>query len=811
MLSSETSRRRLRVTGQVQGVGFRPFVYRLAAELRLTGWVVNDARGVAIEAQGPPRALDALARRLSPPAGRPGKGRQQLPPLAQIDRCEVAAADVIPGEKHFDIRPSEGGEIADAQVTVDTATCADCLRELADPDDPRYGYPFINCTNCGPRYSIVERIPYDRPNTTMADFAMCPLCARQYADPADRRFHAQPVACPACGPAVWLVDTHGRQIAVADPLAAAAAMLVDGRIVAVKGLGGFHLACRGDDDHAVRRLRRRKRRDAKPFALMVADIEQAEALAEVTAEARELLTGALRPVVLLARRAGANIAPAVAEGLDTLGVMLAYTPLHHLLFQRLSSAAGGEAPPLVMTSGNYSEEPLVKDNAAAVSHLGQIADALLLHNRRIERRIDDSVVQAPPGGGVSVVRRARGYAPRPVRLEVGGEGDGGILAVGAELKNAVCLWAGGRAVLSEHIGDLNDGRTYRHFIDTINHLEALFEVRPALLAADLHPAYLSTQYARKRHRGELPGREALPIIRVQHHHAHVAACLAENGRADEVIGLAADGVGYGDDGAVWGCEVLRADLVGYERLAHLRYLPLPGGDAAARQTWRPAVAALHETFGEDWPAQLGNVRLAVAEADAEAAAEMLTLGANCPPASSLGRWFDAVAALCGVAAENRFEGEAPMKLEAAIDPAARGEYPFALEAAGPFQIDLRPMVEALVADLGSGVPAGAVAARFHNTVVSFLLAAAARAREETGLETAALSGGCFANRYLTARLSAALADEGFEVLRHRTVPCNDGGVALGQAAIAAAKARRRGRKSAYTGRGGAAEQGGGGG
>jgi hydrogenase maturation protein HypF len=517
---------------------------------------------------------------------------------------------------------------------------------------------------------------------------------------------------------------------------------------------------------------------------MTKDMAAAERLVEIDAEAAALLTGPLRPIVLLPRRDDANVADGVADGLPTLGVTLPYTPVHHLLFDAL--VAAGVEGPLVATSGNVSDEPLVKDNEAAIAHLGSMADALLVHNRDIERRVDDSVVQLSGDGMLSILRRARGYAPQPVRLDVSDDAPA-ILAVGSELKNAVCLFARGRAAVSEHIGDLKDGRTYRHFIDTVNHLEQLFDVRPEALAADLHPQYLSTEYALRRHRGELAGREALPIVRVQHHHAHIVSCMAEHGRREAVIGLACDGVGYGDDGAVWGCEILQADWAGYERLGHLRYLPLVGGDAAAVESWRVAVAALHETFGDGALAWARTLALSADAGALEQAMEMLTLGVSCPPASSLGRWFDAVAALAGVAGGNRYEGEAPMRLEGAIDPKVDEAYAFALESTGPFAIDLRPMVEQIVADVMGGQGPGVVAAKFHNTVAAFLQAAAERAREQTGIETVALSGGCFANRYLTARLNESLSAAGFEVLRHRTIPCNDGGVALGQAVVAAAQ------------------------
>ncbi len=796
----QLERKRLTIAGQVQGVGFRPFVYRLAREMNLTGWVVNDSRGVTIEIQGRDQAVQDFARRV----------RSELPPLAEIVRCEVTPAEVMVGEEHFDIQPSQGGELSDAQVTVDTAVCADCLREMNDPADPRYRYPFINCTNCGPRYTIIGKIPYDRPNTTMADFAMCPFCAGEYSDPGNRRFHAQPVACPQCGPAVWLVDTHGKQIDCPDPIAEAAEMLRGGQIVAIKGLGGFHLACRADDDHVVRRLRQRKHRDAKPFAVMVADIEHARGLCEMNPQAEEFLTGPLRPIVILPRRkedsighGAPHVALSVTEGLDCLGVMLPYTPLHHLLF-----SSGPEMPPLVMTSGNYSEEPLVKDNDSAIAHLGQIADALLLHNRRIEHRLDDSVVQMHSDGHATMLRRARGYAPQPIHLpalaSLTGEGESGaapvsVLAVGAELKSAVCLYRNGRAVLSEHIGDLRDGRVYRHFIDTVNRLEALFDFHPQLLAVDAHPAYLSSEYATRRHHGELAGRPALPVVRVQHHHAHIASVLAEHGRTGPVIGLACDGVGYGDDGAVWGCEVMRADLLEYERLGHLRYLPLIGGDAAASETYRPALAALHDTFGPECLKLLISHRLSAERSHLESAVEMMTLDTNCPQSSSLGRWFDAVAGLTGVATTNRFEGEAPMMLEASIAPGVKDKYDFRILAGGPFMIDLRPMVEGIVEDLSGRESVGVVAAKFHNTVAAFLIASAVRAREECGLNTVAMSGGCFANRYLTAHVSAGLVADGFEVLRHGRIPCNDGGLSLGQAVVACAREQQARARSAGAG------------
>jgi len=784
MRAQPIQRIRVAITGQVQGVGFRPFVYRLAAELGLSGFVANDSQGVALEVQGAAARLEIFLRRL----------RMELPPLAKIAEARQSPLAVVAGEIGFEILPSQAGEVADAQVTVDTAVCRQCLAEMRNPADPRYRYPFINCTDCGPRYTIVRRIPYDRPHTTMADFAMCSLCAGEYADPSCRRFHAQPVACPRCGPSVWLVDTQGRQIVCDDAVVTAAEMLRTGSILAIKGLGGFHLACRADDESLVSRLRQRKRRDEKPFALMVADLAAAEKLVVLDEQARELLAGPIRPIVLLPRRPGRPaVAASLAEGLDCLGVMLPYTPLHHLLFDE-------GLPPLVMTSGNLADEPLIKDNDAAIAHLGTIAGAILLHNRDIQRRIDDSVVQYRPAGRWTVVRRARGYAPTPVVLPHLAADAPSVLAVGAELKNTVCLLKGNRAVLSEHIGDLKDGRTYRHFLDTIDHLEALFDIQPAILAADEHPQYLSSQYAARRHRGELAGRAAVPIVGVQHHHAHIASCLAEHGRCGPVIGLACDGMGLGTDGAVWGCEILAADLADFRRLGHLRYVPLPGGDAAAVETWRPALAALIDAYGDGGLEAARRCRLQAPPEGLAAVAEMLALGANCPPSSSLGRWFDAVAALASVASTNGFEAQAAMKLEALARRDVEESYAYEIRSAGPFEIDLRPMVRAMVDDVAAGLEAGIIAAKFHNTAAAFLTESAARARAETGLGVVALSGGCFANRYLSARLEARLKADGFEVLVHQAIPCNDGGVAVGQAAVAAARWARDRRSAARSGR-----------
>ncbi|MCD6377633.1 MAG: carbamoyltransferase HypF [Planctomycetes bacterium] len=793
MKDSPYKRERITLSGQVQGVGFRPFVYRLARDIGLTGWVINDSSGATIEVQGRASQIDLFTCRLM----------NELPPLASIQKYQRTQLPLCGDEKDFEIRPSQGGEIVDAQVTPDIATCSDCLRELFDPDDPRYHYPFINCTNCGPRYTIIERIPYDRVNTTMSDFPMCKLCASQYNDPADRRFHAQPVACAECGPKCWLIDNRGKQIFCDDPIATAADLIMNGRIVAIKGLGGFHLACRADDEHVVNRLRRRKNRQAKPFALMVANLEKAKEICHVPAEAEKLLTSPQCPICLLERRDDAPIARNVAEGLSTLGIMLPYTPIHHLLF------AARDLPALIMTSGNVSEEPLIKDNDDAVAHLGRIADAILVHNRRIQRSIDDSVVQVRTDGSIMIFRRARGYAPRPMRLTFSKDKQSSfistththkesenleaktILAVGAELKNTICILRNDQAIISEHIGDLKDGRAYRHFIRVINDLENLFDLSPDIVAADMHPQYLSTVYALDRSAGKLAGRKPLPIIRIQHHHAHAAACMAEHGFDGEAVALICDGTGYGSDGAVWGCEVMKVSLVDFVRLGYLRYFLLPGGDAASIETARPALALLRDALGKEFANTLIVKNLNLDERKLHAIIEQMDKGLNCPKSSSLGRLFDAIAALCGLASENRYEGEAPMLLEAAIEKGIDDEYPFAISQDEPFQIDVRAMIRQIVEDIIHKVDVGIIAARFHNTAASFLYASAMRAVENTSLKTVVLSGGCFANQYLTLRLVNSLQSQGLEVLTHRQIPCNDGGISLGQAVIADSRVKQK--------------------
>jgi hydrogenase maturation protein HypF len=742
-----TVRTAVRVEGVVQGVGFRPFVYALASGLGLTGLVGNDVDGVFAEVEGPPAAVAEFLRRLE----------RDAPPLARIER--VTATDVTPlRSASFVIAPSAAHGPRRTLVSADTATCADCLRELADPADRRFGYPFINCTNCGPRFTIVRDVPYDRPLTTMAPFAMCERCAAEYHDPADRRFHAQPTCCPACGPRLAL---HPAGDGHADPLPAAAELLMTGRILAVKGLGGYHLAADAGCERAVAALRARKHREDKPFAVMAADLAAAADLAEVDAAAAALLTSPARPIVLLPRRPGAAVAPATAPGNRRLGVMLPYTPLHHLLLAAV-------ARPMVLTSGNVSDEPIAYRDDEAGDRLGGIADAFLTHDRAIHVRTDDSVAgtfRARP----MLLRRSRGYVPEP--LTVARAFPRPVLACGAELKNTFCLARGRHAFVSHHVGDLQNAETLRSFTEGIEHFRRLFDIEPEVVAHDLHPEYLSTKYAL-----ELD----LPPLGVQHHHAHIASCLADNGEDGPVLGVAFDGTGYGPDGTIWGGEFLVASLASFERGGHLAPVPMPGGAAAIRQPWRMAAAYLGDAHDLDvrnrnqdrWPAVV----------------TMAAKGVNSPLTSSAGRLFDAAAAVLGVRDAINYEGQAAVELEQLADPAETAAYPAAIDTGpGPFQARGADLLRGVVDDLTGGVPAPLIAARFHHGVAALIEAGCLRLRESHGLGTVALSGGVFQNLLLLRATVARLEARGFRVLLHSRVPCNDGGISLGQAVIAAAR------------------------
>ena len=744
---------RARVEGTVQGVGFRPFVYRLAGELHLVGWVSNDERGVVLEVEGEPAALDELLVRIA----------DEAPPLANVER--IATERTAPlGVSGFAIVASERRGPPSALVSPDTAPCEDCLRELFDPSDRRHRYPFINCTNCGPRFTIVTDVPYDRPLTTMAAFAMCASCQAEYDDPGDRRFHAQPNACGQCGPRLRLLEPSGRERA-GDPLGAVAACLRAGGIVAIKGVGGYHLACLAADEPAVATLRTRKHREDKPFALMAADLRAADRLVALDADDRELLAGRERPIVLAPRRAGAPVATAVAPRSADLGVMLPYAPLHHLLLAELDAA-------LVMTSGNVSDEPIAFRDDDALERLGGIADCFLLHDREIHTRTDDSVVRVV-GGRPVFVRRSRGYVPASTSLPVAARGD--VLACGAELKNTFCLARGDRAWVGHHIGDLGNYETLRAFTDGIDHFERLFAVTPQIVAHDRHPDYLSTRYALQR--------GAVRHLAVQHHHAHLAAVLAEYGQAGPAVGAIFDGAGYGDDGTVWGGELLVGDLRGFERIGHLWPTRLPGGDRAVREPWRMACAWLVEAVGPEPPqpaALIGQVPPAIWRA----VAGLVSSGFSAPTTTSVGRLFDGVAALCGLRARVSYEGQAAVELEAACDLQERGAYEIVCDSR--LVLDPRAAIRAVARDVAAEVGVGVIAMRFHRGLAEATAEACRLAAGRHGLDLVVLSGGVFANRVLLSLARERLAGAGLEVLVPERLPPGDGGIAFGQAAVAAA-------------------------
>ncbi len=762
------ARRRFLVNGIVQGVGFRPFVFNLAETLRLTGFVTNTSAGVVIEIQGAPRALDDFASRLT----------AEAPPLARI--VSVEAEDMAPraGAGVFAIRPSRNAPGTSTFIPPDVATCTDCLREILDPHNRRHAYPFTNCTNCGPRWTIIRRIPYDRPYTSMAPFCMCPDCLAEYENPRDRRFHAQPNACRACGPRVWLEDETGP--VDGDPLAGAAQLLAAGRILAIKGLGGFHLAVRADRQDAVERLRRRKGREAKPLAVMTADLAEAHRLGIISGAEIDLLCSPQAPIVLLEKQGSAPVCPAVATGHRRLGVMLPYTPLHHLLFAALKNPG---IRTLVMTSGNPGSDPICLDNDGARNHLGGIADALLLHDRDIVRRADDSVLQVLPLEAEPVMfRRGRGYAPVPLIL--GGVKTGPeILAVGPELKNTVCVLKENRGFISPHIGDLENLQTNRFFTETIATLTDLLECRPRVIAHDLHPGYFSTRWARQSAAQD----PVIKLVPVQHHHAHLAAVLAEHGHRGPALGLILDGTGYGTDGTVWGGELLLGDTAHFRRVGHLETVALPGGEAAIKQPWRTAVSYLRTAFGPDsavWPALPF-----LAEHPVQPVLEILAKNLNCPLTSSCGRLFDAVAALCGHWATAHYEAQAAMEFMALTNPDevnAAEAFPLKMEVPADGIIPVTPLVRACATAIAGGAPCAVVSARFHRTLIELLASATASAATRAGVATVVLAGGVMQNEILLAGLMQALGRAGYQVLRHRELPPGDGAIALGQAVIARA-------------------------
>jgi len=751
-MSGNIVRKRLFVKGIVQGVGFRPFIYRLAKRYGLAGWVLNDPAGVTIEIEGTKEAAESFEEAL----------HSDKPPLAVINSVEAESTDAI-GDTSFVIRESCRGAESTAFISPDVATCPDCLRELLDPQDRRYRYPFINCTNCGPRYTIIRDLPYDRPFTTMAKFEMCPECQSEYDDPTDRRFHAQPNACWKCGPSLVLLDENCSKVECSDPMEETILQLKAGKIVAIKGIGGFHLAVDATNDAAVHRLREKKHREEKPFAIMFPDAETTRESCRIDKSEQLILESPERPIVLLPKRQGNPISPAVAPRSKFFGIILPYTPIHHIVMREQFTA-------LVMTSGNITDEPIVSNDLEVRERLVGVADYILTHDRDIHIRCDDSIVRVLRGKEV-ITRRARGFVPRHLPIEKANEN---ILAVGAELKSSICLTKGESAFFSQHIGDLKDAKTLSVFEEIIRHLCDVLEIEPTVIAHDLHPDYLSTQYARSRE-------SDIELVGVQHHHAHIAGCMAEHRLKGPVIGLSFDGTGYGPDGTVWGGEFLMANYRDYQRVGHLRTVPMPGGDAAIKEPDRMALAYLIETFGHDLtgvPQQFLDIfdpdRLSVLQS-------MIEKKINCPLTSSMGRLFDAVSALTGICTRATFEGQPAMELEG-VAGTSPGGYEFELDANNV--ADWRGIIRGVARDVAAGIFPDVISAKFHNTIAELIVAVCERLREETSIDTVALSGGVFQNARLLRRAGALLKADGFHVYFSQRVPTNDGGLALGQAMVA---------------------------
>ncbi|HEV2487325.1 MAG TPA: carbamoyltransferase HypF [Terracidiphilus sp.] len=768
-------REALGVRGVVQGVGFRPFVYRLALEEGLAGFIGNDTDGVTIEIEGSRASLDSFLARL----------RSDAPPLSRIDSVTVREAKPT-GDTGFRIVASKVVGRVSTGIPADAATCPDCLRELLSPTDRRYRYPFLNCTNCGPRYTITGRIPYDRPQTSMARFKMCPACQAEYDDPANRRFHAQPNACWDCGPKLSLLSANGAAIPTTDPVDTTIAHLATGEILAIKGIGGFHLSVDATNESAVMRLRQRKRRYGKPLAVMVRDLNAARAICDLTEAEEKLLTTTARPIVLVHRRSGGPIAPAVAPGIPWLGLFLPYAPLHHLLF------ADSRLQALVMTSANLSEEPIAIDNDEARVRLGEIADAFLMYDREILQRCDDSVT-AIVDSAPQIIRRARGFVPLGVPLPLDTPP---LLAVGSHLKNVLVLARGRFAYQSQHLGDLENLAGLNFFRESLDHLMRTFEIEPETVVHDLHPGYLSTEWAK-----EWAREHGLRLIAVQHHHAHIAGCMAEHSIKSETIGLSLDGTGYGTDGRIWGGEVLISRLDGFERFAHLEYVPMPGGEAAIREPWRMALGHLHHAGFDVESLEILNL-IGAKQADARVLHRMIERGINAPLTSSCGRLFDAVAAVVLQRTEVDYEAQAAIELEGlAVDepfeigetPANGEATPYELELTGgnwsardPMKISAAPLWRGLIEDIRAGLASPRTAAKFHAAVAKAFVRAAVQARTATGISQVSLSGGCMHNRRLARLLHVGLEAEDFQVFQHRNVSPGDGGLSYGQAAAAAA-------------------------
>jgi hydrogenase maturation protein HypF len=758
------------VRGIVQGVGFRPFIYGLAVKHNLKGWVYNTSKDVKIEVEGAAEAIEQFGKEL----------KIKAPPLAHIEDITIEYHPPL-GYKNFEIRQSQAQAGEYQLISPDIATCQACLGELLNPEDRRYRYPFTNCTNCGPRFTIIEDMPYDRPKTTMRYFQMCPQCQVEYDNPLDRRFHAQPNACPKCGPQVKLVDSKGNLINNFNPIAAASQLLKEGKIVAVKGLGGFLLACDATNDVAVQTLRKRKRRSSKPFAIMVATVEEAERHCYISPEEKELLTSPQSPIVLMKWREDSLVSGEVAPSLQFLGVMLPYTPLHHILLRDMDL-------PLVMTSGNLSEEPIARDNDEALRRLAGIADYFLIHNRDIYSRYDDSVAMVERNSS-QLIRRARSYAPYPICLQFKTKQ---VLGCGAEDKNTFCLTKDNYAFLSQHIGDMENMETMEHFDDTISLYKRLFNIEPEIAAHDLHPDYLATKYAREL------SESGIKLIPVQHHHAHIASCMADNGLESPVIGVAFDGTGMGADGNIWGGEFLVADYRNFRRAGHLEYLPLPGGTAAIKRPYRTAIGYILTLLGQNALNHGLPIMKAAEDIEIDVIMRQIEKKINSPLCSSVGRLFDAISALVGIRNEIDYEGQAAVELEMAAHSFTmarnvndelisdnNANYPYRIvEDDGVRIVRLKDLFSAVIDDLYQGVSKGMISVKFHNTVAQMVNDTCHLIAEETGIIQVALSGGVFQNRLLLRKTVSLLESNGFHVFTHRQVPCNDGGISLGQAMIA---------------------------
>jgi hydrogenase maturation protein HypF len=765
MVETETMKAmRINVRGVVQGVGFRPFVYRLAQEHSLVGWVRNTSGNVEIEVEGKEESIEGFLAKL----------KTKAPPMASIE--EIATVPLpLKGYTSFEIRKSHAEEGTYQLVSPDIATCQACQKEIFSPSDRRYHYPFTNCTNCGPRFTIIEDIPYDRPRTTMRRFKMCPECQREYDDPLDRRFHAQPNACPRCGPSLKLVNSQGSPIKGSDIIQTAGELLKEGKILAIKGLGGFHLACDATNDEAVKVLRDRKRRPSKPLAVMMTSLEEIKQHCFVSPEEERLLLSPQCPIVLLRWKGESSVSHKVAPRIKYLGVMLPYTPLHHLLLREANL-------PLVMTSGNLSEEPIARDNDEALRRLGNIADYFLLHNRDIYAKYDDSVYIVEQGAP-QAIRRARGYAPYPVSLPFKARQ---VLACGAEEKNTFCLTKDQHAFLSQHIGDMENEETLEHFENTIELYQRLFRVEPEIIAYDLHPEYLSTKYALEL---KAQGEQDLKFIPVQHHHAHLVSCLVENNVQQPVIGVAFDGTGYGADGTIWGGEFLVADWKRFERAGHLEYVPLPGGAAAINRPYRMALGYLYTLLGQDVSLEDLPILSQLDPQELDIIKRQLERRLNSPLTSSAGRLFDAVSALAGVRGTVDYEAQAAIELEMLapdkVDKLDSDLYPFSIVQEQECKVvKLGGLVSAVAEEVKRRVPVPLISAKFHKTMSQIIVQMCQLIAQETGIKQVALSGGVFQNRLLSKLTIEALQEKGFQVLTHRLVPCNDGGISLGQAVIA---------------------------